>query len=91
MGLLTTLEKKKTKKTKTKTKKQKQKQKQKQNKTKNKKLDHPKKNTWTPLITIELIKNKIQPLQNFCPLNVEKKILRNIMFITFLQYFCNKS
>ena len=69
MGLLTTLEKQKKKQ-----KKQKQKkQKQKQNKTKNKKLDHPKKNTWTPLITIELIKNKIQPLQNFCPLNVENK------------------
>ena len=40
---------------------------------KKKKLDHPKKNTWTPLITIEPIKNKIQPLQNFCLLNVEKK------------------
>ena len=49
-----------------------------------KKLDHPKKTTWTPLITIEPIKNKIQPLQNFCPLNVEKKIAKNAIFITFL-------
>ena len=38
-----------------------------------KKLDHPKKTTWTPLITIEPIKNKIQPLQIFGPLNVEQK------------------
>ena len=39
-----------------------------------KKLDHPKKKkNWTPLITIVPIKNKIQPLQNFGPLNVEQK------------------
>ena len=43
-------------------------------KKKKKKLDHPKKNTWTPLITTEPIKNKIQHLQNFCSLNVEKKL-----------------
>ena len=38
-----------------------------------KKLDHPKKKIGTPLITIEPIKNKIQPLQKFGPLNVEQK------------------
>ena len=49
-----------------------------------KKLDHPKKNTWTPLITIEPIKNKIQPLQKKFPLNVEKKkIARNVIFTIF--------
>ena len=47
------------------------------------KFDQSKKNTWTPLIRIEPIKNKIQPLQKFCPLNVEKKIVRNVMFTTF--------
>ena len=56
-----------------------------------KKIDHPKKNTWTPLITIEPIKNKIQPPQKFCPLNVEKKNARNTMLTIFLQYFGNKS
>ena len=50
-----------------------------------------KKKPWSPWITIEPIKNKIQPLQKFCPLNVEKKIARNAMFTTFSQYFCNTS
>ena len=54
-----------------------------------KKLDHPKKNTWTPLITIEPIKNKIQPPQKFCPLNVEKKNARNTMFTIFSQQILN--
>ena len=48
-----------------------------------KKIDHPEKNPWTPLITIEPIKNKIQPLQKFCPLNVEQIIAKNTMFTTF--------
>ena len=39
-----------------------------------KKIDHPEKNTWTPLITIEPIKNKIQHFQKTCPLNVKKKM-----------------
>ena len=50
---------------------------------KKKKLDHSKKDTWTPIITIEPIKNKIQPLQKFCPLNVEQIIAKNTMFPTF--------
>ena len=53
-------------------------------------LGKKKKKPWPPLITIEPIKNKIQPLQKFCPLNVEKKISKNAMFTTFSQYFCNK-
>ena len=53
-----------------------------------KKLDHPKKNTWTPLITIEPIKNKIQPLQKKFPLNVGKKKLQEMLFS---QYFHIKS
>ena len=50
-----------------------------------KKIDHPKKNTWTPLITIEPIKNKIQHFQKICPLNVKKKNVRNVIFTTFSQ------
>ena len=52
------------------------------------KFDQSKKNTWTPLITIEPIKNKIQPFQKFCPLNVEKKNCKKCyvhnIFIIFL-------
>ena len=51
----------------------------------NKKIKNKK--NWPPLINkIEPIKNKIHPLQNFCPLNVEKKILQEMLFS---QYFRN--
>ena len=55
-----------------------------------KKLDHSKKITWTPLITIEPIKNKIQPLQKKFPLNVEKK-KKKLQEMLFSQYFHIKS